>query len=311
MRRLAQAGERLVVDAFARYRITDPLKFYQTVGPDGAELAARDSAQLGAAARARRGDARRRGARQARGTDGADARSARSRRAAVRHPGRRRAHPPRRSAGAEQPGGLSAHADRTAARGGRVPRPRQPEEPGNPRQGRSRRDRAAGGRHFAVRADPRPGRRRTQPHLRRRLWPGSGISSPSIAPCRPTKEACSTATRGWCCGRIRISSAISAIRRASRRPTAQPAAPPRPPAPPSTEPRRHAKYVTASGSMSDFLAALGLFFVIEGILFAAFPLGAKRAMAAVAGNAGRPRCASSASFRRWSALLIVWLVRLS
>jgi membrane protease subunit HflC len=34
--RAVQAGERLVVDAFARYRITDPLKFYQTVGPDGA-----------------------------------------------------------------------------------------------------------------------------------------------------------------------------------------------------------------------------------------------------------------------------------
>src|SRR5579863_9555526 len=33
---VAQAGERLVVDAFARYRINDPLKFYQTVGPDGA-----------------------------------------------------------------------------------------------------------------------------------------------------------------------------------------------------------------------------------------------------------------------------------
>jgi len=33
---VAQAGERLVVDAFARYRITDPLKFYQTVGSDGA-----------------------------------------------------------------------------------------------------------------------------------------------------------------------------------------------------------------------------------------------------------------------------------
>jgi membrane protease subunit HflC len=31
-----QAGERLVVDAFARYRIKDPLKFYQTVGPAGA-----------------------------------------------------------------------------------------------------------------------------------------------------------------------------------------------------------------------------------------------------------------------------------
>jgi len=33
---LGQAGERLVVDAFARYRITDALKYYQTVGPAGA-----------------------------------------------------------------------------------------------------------------------------------------------------------------------------------------------------------------------------------------------------------------------------------
>jgi modulator of FtsH protease HflC len=30
-------GEKLVVDAFARYRITDPLKFYQTVGVSGAD----------------------------------------------------------------------------------------------------------------------------------------------------------------------------------------------------------------------------------------------------------------------------------
>ena len=32
----ASDQKRLVVDAFARYRVTDPLKFYQTVGPDGA-----------------------------------------------------------------------------------------------------------------------------------------------------------------------------------------------------------------------------------------------------------------------------------
>jgi modulator of FtsH protease HflC len=32
----AEAGERLVVDAFARYRIIDPLRYYQTVGPVGA-----------------------------------------------------------------------------------------------------------------------------------------------------------------------------------------------------------------------------------------------------------------------------------
>ncbi len=34
---VAQAGERLVVDAFARYRVVDPLKYYQTVGPTGAD----------------------------------------------------------------------------------------------------------------------------------------------------------------------------------------------------------------------------------------------------------------------------------
>jgi len=33
--------------------------------------------------------------------------------------------------------------------------------------------------------------------------------------------------------------------------------------------------------MSDFLAALGLVFVIEGLVFAAFPIQAKRAMASV------------------------------
>jgi uncharacterized protein YjeT (DUF2065 family) len=33
--------------------------------------------------------------------------------------------------------------------------------------------------------------------------------------------------------------------------------------------------------MSDFLAAFGLVFVIEGLVFAAFPVQAKRAMASV------------------------------
>jgi uncharacterized protein len=33
--------------------------------------------------------------------------------------------------------------------------------------------------------------------------------------------------------------------------------------------------------MTDFLAALGLFFAIEGIFLAAFPRGAKRTMASV------------------------------
>jgi uncharacterized protein YjeT (DUF2065 family) len=60
--------------------------------------------------------------------------------------------------------------------------------------------------------------------------------------------------------------------------------------------------------MSDFLAALGLFFAIEGIFLAAFPGGAKRAMATVLETADGPlRIAGivSALF----GVLIVWLVR--
>ena len=112
---VAQAGERLVVDAFARYRITDPLKFLSDSRTGRRQLAAFDPAELGFAPRARRRDAGGRGAQPPPGPHGADARAARSRRAAVRHPGGRRSHPPGRSAGAKQPGGLSAHANRAAA----------------------------------------------------------------------------------------------------------------------------------------------------------------------------------------------------
>jgi uncharacterized protein len=60
--------------------------------------------------------------------------------------------------------------------------------------------------------------------------------------------------------------------------------------------------------MADFLAAIGLVFTIEGILFAAFPLGAKRAMAAALGtpDAGL-RIAGLVS--ALLGVLIVWLVR--
>jgi uncharacterized protein YjeT (DUF2065 family) len=60
--------------------------------------------------------------------------------------------------------------------------------------------------------------------------------------------------------------------------------------------------------MSDFLAALGLLFVIEGIFLAAFAPGTKRAMAAVMAMPDGPlRIAGivSALF----GVLIVWLVR--
>jgi uncharacterized protein YjeT (DUF2065 family) len=60
--------------------------------------------------------------------------------------------------------------------------------------------------------------------------------------------------------------------------------------------------------MSDFLAALGLFFAIEGICLAAFPGGAKRAMTSVLETPdGTLRVAGIAS--ALVGVLIVWFVR--
>jgi len=60
--------------------------------------------------------------------------------------------------------------------------------------------------------------------------------------------------------------------------------------------------------MSDFLAALGLFFVIEGVFLAAFPIGAKRAMTTVLEMSDGPlRIAGIVS--ALVGVLIVWLVR--
>jgi uncharacterized protein len=60
--------------------------------------------------------------------------------------------------------------------------------------------------------------------------------------------------------------------------------------------------------MSDFIAAIGLFFAIEGIVFAAFPFAAKRAMtAALDMPDGRLRVAGLVS--ALVGVVIVWLVR--
>ena len=60
--------------------------------------------------------------------------------------------------------------------------------------------------------------------------------------------------------------------------------------------------------MSDFLAAIGLVFAIEGILLAAFPLATKRAMVAALDIADtRLRIAGLVS--AVVGVLIVWLVR--
>jgi uncharacterized protein len=60
--------------------------------------------------------------------------------------------------------------------------------------------------------------------------------------------------------------------------------------------------------MSDFLAAIGLFFAIEGILFAAFPLAAKQAMAAALGMSDT-RLRITGVVSAAIGVVIVWLVR--
>ncbi len=60
--------------------------------------------------------------------------------------------------------------------------------------------------------------------------------------------------------------------------------------------------------MSDFLAAIGLVFAIEGLMFAAFPKGAKRAIAAaLAVPDGQLRIVGIVSAA--IGVVIVWLVR--
>ena len=173
---IASDQKRLVVDAFARYRIKNALRFYQSVGSiQAANIQL--TTLLNASLRRVLGEVTfiHGGARRARSPDGADPRAARQGSRRLRHPGGRRADQACRPAGAEQPGGLPAHADRAAARSRRIPRPGRPEGAGDQVQGRSRGDRHRRRGQFDRRADARRRRCRAQPAVRRSLWQGSGF----------------------------------------------------------------------------------------------------------------------------------------
>ncbi|HUZ33053.1 MAG TPA: DUF2065 domain-containing protein [Xanthobacteraceae bacterium] len=60
--------------------------------------------------------------------------------------------------------------------------------------------------------------------------------------------------------------------------------------------------------MTDFLAAIGLFFAIEGILFAAFPVATKRAMT-VALKIPDTTLRTAGIASALVGIVIVWLVR--
>ncbi len=230
---IASDQKRLVVDAFARYRIQDPLRFYQTLGSiQGAN--SQLAILLNSALRRVLGEVTfthvvrdQRAELMARIRDLVDTRQPR-----LRHLGGRRADPARRPAGAEQPGGLSAHADRAPARGGGIPRAGRAARAGNPLARRPRGDRAGGRGDLA--SPSRSAARATppQPDLRRRLQQGPGLLRvlPLDAGLRDRPQAQRHAAS--CSSRTPASSASSTIRPAScawttAPPPAAPAAPAR------------------------------------------------------------------------------------
>ena len=89
----------------------------------------------------------------------------------------------------------------------------------------------------------------------------------------------------------------------------QPFAAPLPAAAPRAPARRRRRADRQRGGMSDFLAALGLVFVIEGLVFAAFPAQAKRAMASVLETPDDVLARDRPRLGAWIGLILVWLVR--
>jgi hypothetical protein len=138
---IAADQRRLVVDAFARYRIVDPLRFYQSVGSVAvADSRLADGAELVAAPCARRAELLRRGARPPCRADGGDHPPGEPRGGKLRHRCGRRADPPGRSAAGQRRGDLRPHADRASAGSGPDPRRRRGGRPAHPLARRSRCD---------------------------------------------------------------------------------------------------------------------------------------------------------------------------
>ena len=316
---IASDQKRLVVDAFARYRINDPLQFYQTVGIDrGRQLAALDPAQLGAAPRARRGDAR----------PTSCATSAPQLMARVREQLDREA----------QPFGISVvdvrirRADlpeqNSQAVYQRMQTERQREAAEFRAQGsqQAQEIRAKADRDVTVlvaEATSKAEQTRGEGDAERnRIFAEAFGKDPDFFTFYRSMQAYEAGLQhndtAWCSRRIRSSSATSAIRSASARrrpaPTAAPTA-----AGDRACRRRRVRAESAAadsaapsgpgGPCPTFSSRSASCFAIEGLLFAAFPGGGQARHGGSAGDAGRGRCASSASRRRVVGVLLVWLVR--
>ena len=142
---------------------------------------------------------------------------------------------------------------------------------------------------------PRRGRRHPQPDLRRRLRPGSGFLQllSFDAGLREKHAAFRYAFRAAAGFGF-----LPLFRRSERQGRCRTRGDGS--VGPGRTERSRRNSPASAGIDEDFLAALGLFFAIEGILLAAFPGGAKRTMATVL-ESPDGRCASPASSRHWSA----------
>ena len=122
---------RLIVDSFAVYRITDPLRYYQAVGTADYALQSRLNSIVTGSLRRVMGNNKLLDVLSAdrERIMTFDPRRGEHRNAGLRRGDRGRAHPPRRPAAREHPGNPAAHAVGAAARrrAGRAPRaPRRP-----------------------------------------------------------------------------------------------------------------------------------------------------------------------------------------
>ncbi len=204
----ASDQKRLVVDSFVRYRIADPLKFYQSVGTEEAMTQSLGVVLNGALRRVignivlsrllspERGQIMG----QIKDSIAAEAQSLRPRRD-------RRPYPAGRSAPREQPGDLSAHAVGTQPRGQAIPgrgalrlRPASRRVPTrrSPLSGPTRTSRR---RSCAARAMPTAPSSMPTPMARIRS------SSTSTGRCRPIARLLPATTRPWCCRPTAISCA--------------------------------------------------------------------------------------------------------
>ena len=256
-------NQRLEVDAFVRYRIADPLRFYQSVQRPGRGLAARRHAEFGAAPHLSEAsiiDI----VRNRRDALMTDTHKVTARRRALRHRRRRRAHQARRPAGREFRGGVPPHAGRAPAGAAQFRAEGLPAEPED--QGRGRAQGDGDGREAQQQAEQTRGEGDAE---RNRIFAEAYGKDPEFFAFYRSMQAYDAGLKRRYAGdpesEVRLLPLFLDADADLRRP-----------------PPKRARLPPRRIEMRDFGAALGLVFAIEGMLMAAFTESMRARMASVA-----------------------------